>query len=53
VLQPIIVQLRDAGGYQLIAGERRWRASKIAGRQTIPALVDEAVDGAISLELAM
>ena len=53
VLQPIIVAPRSAGGYQLIAGERRWRASQIAGRPTIPALVGDAVDGAVSLELAL
>ncbi len=53
VLQPIIVQPHTGGGYQLIAGERRWRASKIAARPTIPALVDDAVDGTVSLELAL
>ena len=53
VLQPIIVAPRSAGGYQLIAGERRWRAAQIAGRPTIPALVGDAVDGAVSLELAL
>jgi ParB family transcriptional regulator, chromosome partitioning protein len=53
VLQPIIVQPRHRRGYELIAGERRWRASKIAGRETISALVDEVVDGAVSLELAL
>ena len=36
VLQPIIVQPRSAGGYELIAGERRWRAPQIAGSPTIP-----------------
>jgi ParB family chromosome partitioning protein len=53
VLQPVIVSPRSAGGYQLIAGERRWRASQIAGQHTIPALVDGTVDGAGSLELAL
>ena len=53
VLQPIIVHPFSAGGYQLIAGERRWRASHIAGQLTIPALVGGAVDGAVSLELAL
>lgn len=53
VLQPIIVQPRSAGGYELIAGERRWRASKIAGVATIPALVAPPVDGARSIELAL
>jgi ParB family chromosome partitioning protein len=53
VLQPIIVQPRSAGGYELIAGERRWRASQVAGRPTIPALVAQPVDGAQSIELAL
>ena len=39
VLQPIIVQLLGNGRYQLIAGERRLRASKAAGLKTIPCLV--------------
>ena len=41
VLQPVIVRPRQPEGYELIAGERRWRASQIAGMPTIPALVDE------------
>jgi ParB family chromosome partitioning protein len=41
VIQPVIVH-RASGGYQLIAGERRWRASRLAGLKTIPALVKEA-----------
>jgi ParB family chromosome partitioning protein len=53
VLQPIIIQPRSAGGYELIAGERRWRAAKIAGVETIPALVAPRVDGAQSIELAL
>jgi ParB family chromosome partitioning protein len=53
VLQPIIVQPRSGGGYELIAGERRWRASKIAGVATIPALVAPPVDGVQSIELAL
>jgi ParB family transcriptional regulator, chromosome partitioning protein len=53
VLQPIIVQPRSAGGYELIAGERRWRASQLAGSLTIPTLVAEQVDGAGSIELAL
>jgi hypothetical protein len=40
VLQPIIVRPLDAGGYQLAAGERRWRAAQLAGKATIPALID-------------
>ena len=41
VIQPVIVH-RSGAGYQLIAGERRWRASRLAGLKTIPALVKEA-----------
>ena len=51
VIQPIIV--RQVGdGYQLIAGERRWRAARVAGLERIPAIVREATD-AESLELAL
>ncbi|MHB8657474.1 MAG: ParB/RepB/Spo0J family partition protein [Solirubrobacteraceae bacterium] len=52
VLQPIIVR-PVADGYELVAGERRWRASQLAGESTIPALVDDALDDAGSLELAL
>ena len=44
VLQPIVVRPRDRGGYELIAGERRWRAAREAGLATLPAVVREADD---------
>lgn len=44
VLQPILVREVDSGFYQIIAGERRWRASKLAGLTEIPAIVMEADD---------
>ena len=51
VLQPVLV--RPAGdGYELIAGERRWRAARRVGLQTIPALVKET-DDAAALEHAL
>jgi len=39
VIQPVVVRADDRGGYQLIAGERRWRAAKLAELEAIPALV--------------
>ncbi len=44
VLQPVLVRPFQDGRYQLVAGERRWRAAKIAGLETIPALVSEYDD---------
>jgi ParB family transcriptional regulator, chromosome partitioning protein len=52
VLQPVIVRPVE-DGYELVAGERRWRAAEIAGEATVPALVDNALDQAGSLELAL
>ena len=43
VLQPVIVRVRD-GGYELVAGERRLRAARLAGLATIPAIVREGDD---------
>jgi len=44
VLQPVVVRPRAAGGYELVAGERRWRAAREAGLETLPALVRETDD---------
>jgi ParB family transcriptional regulator, chromosome partitioning protein len=52
VLQPVLVRPRAGGGYELVAGERRWRAAKIAKLQSIPAVITERAD-ADSLELAL
>jgi ParB family chromosome partitioning protein len=43
-VQPVVVRPRHEGGYELIAGERRWRAAKEAGIPTLPALIREADD---------
>ncbi len=44
VLQPLLVRPIFGGGYQLIAGERRWRASRIAGLTQVPAIIKELSD---------
>lgn len=51
VIQPVIVH-RAGSGYELIAGERRWRASRLAGLKTIPALIKEATKRDL-LEMAL
>jgi ParB family chromosome partitioning protein len=52
VLQPVLVRPRPGGTYELIAGERRWRAAQLAGFETVPAVV-RPDDDAVSLELAL
>lgn len=52
VLQPVLVRPKPGGTYELVAGERRWRAARIAGLTEIPALV-RAHDDAATLELAL
>jgi ParB family chromosome partitioning protein len=44
VVQPVLVRPRPAGGFELIAGERRWRAAREAGVPTVPAVIREADD---------
>ena len=44
LLQPVVVRPRPGGGYELIAGERRWRAARDAGIESVPALVRDADD---------
>jgi ParB family chromosome partitioning protein len=52
VLQPVLVRPRPGGTYELIAGERRWRAAQLAGLDVVPAVVREHADRD-SLELAL
>lgn len=44
VIQPVLLRSRPRGGYELIAGERRWRAAREAGLPTVPAVIREAGD---------
>ena len=52
VLQPVLVRPVAGGTYELVAGERRWRAAQIAGLETVPALVRDR-DDAEALETAL
>jgi ParB family transcriptional regulator, chromosome partitioning protein len=44
IIQPVVLRPRAAGGYELVAGERRWRAAREANLQRLPALVRDAAD---------
>ena len=52
VLQPIVVRPSPSGGYTIVAGERRWRAARLAGLGEIPALIKEISD-AQAMEIAL
>ena len=52
VLQPILVRPLGPNTYQIVAGERRWRASRLAGLESIPALIEE-IDDDTALEIAI
>lgn len=52
VLQPILVRPLSDGRYQLIAGERRWRAARGAGLESIPALIED-IDDETALEISV
>ncbi len=52
VMQPILVRPVGAGRYEIIAGERRWRAARLAGLNTVPALV-RAVPDSAALAMAL
>jgi ParB family chromosome partitioning protein len=52
VLQPVLVRPRAGGTFEIVAGERRWRAAKLAGLDQVPALVQDR-DDATTLEVAL
>lgn len=53
VLQPLLVSEVEPGQYRLVAGERRWRAARLAGLATVPAVIRERLDEDRHLELAL
>jgi ParB family chromosome partitioning protein len=52
VLQPLLVRPLMGGGYQIVAGERRWRAARMAGVEEVPAVVREMSDSEV-MEMAL
>jgi ParB family chromosome partitioning protein len=53
VLQPLLVSENPPDGYLLITGERRWRAARLAGLTTVPAVIRERIEEDQQLELAL
>lgn len=53
VLQPLIVRSQSDGSYQIIAGERRWRAAKMAGLSEIPVIVRDDITEEQAMQIAM
>ncbi len=53
IIQPLIVHSLPNGNYQIIAGERRWRAAKMAGLSDIPALVRDDLSDEQAMQIAM
>ena len=52
ILQPLVVRPLDGGGYQIVAGERRWRAARMAGLSEVPVVIRQLGDGQ-TLEIAI
>ncbi|NBX00033.1 MAG: ParB/RepB/Spo0J family partition protein [Methylophilaceae bacterium] len=52
IMQPIVVRLVNDGKYEIIAGERRWRASQIAGLNEVPVIIKEIADD-VALAMAL
>jgi ParB family chromosome partitioning protein len=52
IIQPLVVRALDHGGYQIVAGERRWRAARMAGLTEVPVVIRE-LDDTQTLEIAI
>ena len=53
VIQPLVVSRAEGGKFEIVAGERRWRAAQLAGLETVPVVVREATDDRQLIELAL
>ena len=53
VIQPIIVRSLPGGGYQIIAGERRWRAAKMAGLSEVPVVVRDDITEEQAMQITL
>ncbi len=53
ILEPIVVRWIEQSGYEIIAGERRWRAAQLAGLEYVPVRILDNVDDRIALEMAL
>lgn len=53
IVQPLVVSPGEDGTYTIVAGERRWRASRLAGLETVPVVVRQVADDREMLELAL
>lgn len=53
VIQPLIVRSMESGGYQIVAGERRWRAAKMAGLSEIPVVIRDDISDEQAMQFAM
>lgn len=53
VLQPVLLRTVEEGAFELIAGERRWRAARLAGLMSVPAYVRGATEDGLALELGL
>src|SRR6185437_498512 len=53
VIQPVVVRSVEAQGYELLAGERRWRAAQIAGLDRVPAIIRDDLPEAEALVLGL
>lgn len=53
IMQPIVVRSVAEGQYEIVAGERRWRAAKLADLQTVPVIIRDDLTDRVALELAI